>query len=267
VTSLNFNTITHGIGDVGVRMTAIDAAEGAAGNISVFVRSLDALDPSFREHHALDLPIRVPAIAGGWVIVTGAGRRLRDVATSPSTTLCCLQIHSGGARATLYAGTDIRPTSELNSHLAIHNDQVTRRGLTYHAVVHAQPPYLTYLSHIARYADHMTFNRRLLRWQPETIIEFPQGIATLPFQIPASREQSDVTSAAMQVHRAVVWQQHGIVTRADADVRKAGDLIEYAETAARYEYLNLQAGESSSGLSDAQVRDFCECWGIEQPFF
>ena len=31
-------------------------------------------------------------------------------------------------------------TSEFNSHLAVHQDQVASRGLDFHAVVHAQPP-------------------------------------------------------------------------------------------------------------------------------
>jgi rhamnulose-1-phosphate aldolase len=248
-------------------MTEIDAAEGAAGNISVFTRTLDRLDCSVPAIGVIDLPVAVPTLADGWVIVTGAGQRLRDVASTPTTTLCCLHINADGQHATLHAGAEIRPTSELNSHLAIHNDQVARRGCGFHAIVHAQPLRLTYLSHLARYADTRSFNRRLLRWQPETIAEFPEGIATLPFQMPGSPEQTEVTSAAMRTYRAVVWQRHGIVTRADQSVHKAGDLVEYAETAARYEYLNLAAGEPSTGLSDAELRLICERWQIEQSIF
>ncbi|HEX6288740.1 MAG TPA: class II aldolase/adducin family protein [Herpetosiphonaceae bacterium] len=264
---LSYNAIVGDLAEVGTRMTAIDAAEAAAGNISVFVRGLDGLAGAFHERGAIDLPVAASALAGGWVIVTGAGRRLRDVAATPETTICCLRIHDDGLRATCYAATEVYPTSELNSHLAIHDDHVARYDLAYHAVVHAQPVYLTYLSHIARYAETRALNRRLLRWQPETILTFPEGIATLPFQMPGSPEQAEVTAAAMRTYRAVVWQRHGIITRSEISARKAGDLVEYAETAARYEYLNLQAGEPSSGLSDAEMRLMCERWQIEQQIF
>lgn len=255
------------IGAVGVRMTEIDAAEGAAGNVSVFLRDLDQLPEYASERRVIDLPLAAPALGGGWLLVTGAGRRLRDVTTSPATTICWLHVHEPGQQATMFAGADIRPTSELNSHLAVHNDQVARRGLRRHVVLHAQPPYLTFLSHIERYGETTALNRRLLRWQAETIIEFPEGIAMLPFEVPSSPEQAEVTMQAMRQHRAVVWQRHGIVTRTDGSVAKAGDLVEYAEAAARYEYLNLQAGEPSGGLSDDQMRLLCERLGVEQTIF
>ena len=255
------------IGAVGVRMTELDAAEGAAGNISVFLHSLDQLPNYAEKRGMIELPWAAPELMGGWLLVTGAGRRLRDVATSPATTICWLHIQRGGTQAMLFAGADLRPTSELNSHLAVHVDQVKQRNLRRHVVLHAQPPYLTYLSHIERYGETRALNRRLLRWQAETIIEFPEGIAMVPFEVPSSHEQAEATMFAMCEHRAVVWQRHGIVTRADGNITKAGDLVEYAEAAARYEYLNLQAGEPSGGLSDEQMRLICERLGVKQSIF
>lgn len=267
VSDASVTKLVADIGAVGVRMTELDAAEGAAGNISVFLNSLDQLPAYAEKRGVIKLPWTVRDLMGGWLLVTGAGRRLRDVATSPATTICWLNINRGGTEATLFAGADLRPTSELNSHLAIHADQVARRNLRQHVVLHAQPPYLTYLSHIERYGETMVLNRRLLRWQAETIIEFPEGIAMVPFEVPSSYEQALATMLAMQEHRAVVWQRHGIVTRTDGSVTKAGDLVEYAEAAARYEYLNLQAGEPSGGLSDKQMRLICEGLGVKQSIF
>lgn len=267
MSDLSMTSLIDEIGAVGARMTEIDAAEGAAGNVSLFLRDLDQPPAYASQRRVLDLPLAASALAGGWLLVTGAGRRLRDVATSPATTICWLHVHADGRQATMFAGAEIRPTSELNSHLAVHNDQVARRGLSRHVMLHAQPPYLTYLSHIERYGDTTALNRRLLRWQAETIIEFPEGIAMLPFEVPSSPEQAEVTMQAMRKHRAVVWQRHGIVTRTDGRIAKAGDLVEYAEAAARYEYLNLQAGEPSGGLSDDQMRLICERLGVEQSMF
>jgi len=75
------------------------------------------------------------------------------------------------------------------------------------------------------------------------------------------------TMAGLQIFRAVVWSKHGIVTRSDENVRKAGDLVEYAETAAHFEYLNLQLGRPVEGLSDEELHEICRHNGISQKYF
>lgn len=266
MTQRTLDALIAEMGDTGLRMSQIDAAEGAAGNISIFQREIE---PSsiFEARGNVRLPVDVPHLAGGWVAVTAAGRRLRDIGTAPQQTLCLLAIAADGKHANLYAGPGTRPTSELNTHLAVHNNHVARRGLDYHALVHAQPIHLTYLSHIERYQEHRFFNRRMLRWQPETLVEFPEGIGMLPFEVPGTLKQTSVTTPALARYRGVVWASHGIVTRADVGVGKAGDLVEYAEAAARYEYLNLAAGEPSSGIPDATMRQISEQLGITQDYF
>jgi hypothetical protein len=51
------------------------------------------------------------------------------------------------------------------------------RGLGCCALIHAQPPYLVYLSHIPAYREERVLNRLLLRWQPETLAQLPEGLA------------------------------------------------------------------------------------------
>jgi rhamnulose-1-phosphate aldolase len=77
-----------------------------------------------------------------------------------------------------------RLTTEFNSHLAVHLDQVRRTGTNFHAIIHAQPPYLTYLSHIPRYQDEAP-QYPLAHWQPEMIVNLPEGLGYVPFLIPA----------------------------------------------------------------------------------
>lgn len=265
MTNATFDALLQAIGAAGTRIVQLGAAEGAAGNISVFVRQLTP-DARFTPQETLVLPVPTPALAEGWIIVTGRGQRLGEIAATPESVLCLLHIQPGGTHAVLHAGATRGPTTELNSHLAIHDDHIARHGHTIHAVVHAQPLRLTYLSHIARYRDSDTWSRRLLRWQPETIIEFPEGIGLLPFEVPGSTEQMRVTTTALRTYRAVVWQKHGIVSRAES-VAKATDLVEYAEAAAHYEYLNLAAGEPSTGLSDDELRGLCQELGVAQSLF
>jgi rhamnulose-1-phosphate aldolase len=259
-----FESIVAQLGEVGQRMTALNAAEGAAGNMSVWTRALTDMPEMFAKQKLIDLPEPTPALVGGWLVVSGSGRRLRDIAADPAATLCVLHVESD-TTALLYAAPGMRPTSELNSHLLIHNAHVAEHDIAQHAVLHAQPPYLTYLSH-ALPPDANLFSRRFLRWQPETIMTFPHGVGVLPFETPGSHAQAAATAEAMHIYSAVVWARHGVIVR-DEDVRHTADLIEYAEAAAHYEYLNVQAGEPSSGLSDDELRRMCQQLGIKQTMF
>ena len=258
------------IGEAGQRLSQIDASEGAAGNISAF---LDwPLDPRrlFPNSEAIDLPIAVPSLFPGSLLVTGSGRRLREILQDPAANLGFLAVKKGGRTGRLYTSPRRlfdRLTSELDSHLAVHQDQVGATGTYFHAVVHAQPVYLTYLSHIPRYRTAAAMSRRLLRWQPETVVNLPEGIGCIPFRVPGSAELSAATSKALRSHRIAVWSKHGVISRSDRSVKRAVDRIEYAETAARYEYLNLTNGGVGQGLSEAELRKICRAFGITRSVF
>jgi len=258
------------IGEAGQRLSQIDACEGAAGNISVYLGW--PVDPRrvFPNSEAVTLPVAAPALFPGSLLVTGSGRRLREILQDPSANLGFVTVEKGGRTGRLYTSPRRlfdRLTSELDSHLAVHQDQVRASGTNFHAVVHAQPVFLTYLSHISRYRSAAALSRRLLRWQPETIVNLPEGIGCVPFQVPGSEELSAATSKALRSHRIAVWSKHGVIARSDRSVKRAVDRIEYAETAARYEYLNLTNGGAGQGLSETELRKICRAFGIAKTVF
>ena len=258
------------MGEAGHRLAEIDASEGAAGNISVYVGW--PLDPRrrFPVEETLTLPEPLPELAEGLFLVTGSGRRLREIGTDPEANIGAVLIDADGATARLYTSHRrlfARLTSELNSPLAVHRQQITAGGLNFHAMVHAQPVHLTYLTHIPAYQEQGYLNRHLLRWQPELIVNLPEGIGYVPFHVPGSRQLMDATLAALQTHRVVVWGKHGVMVRSHLSVKRACDLIEYAETGARYECLNLANGERAEGLLPEEVQAVCAAFGIEQTVF
>lgn len=262
--------LMEAVGAAGARLSEIDASEGAAGNISVYISW--RVDPRrvFPSQERVTLPLPVPGLAGGALLVTGSGRRLREINRDPGANLAFLQVDEGGQTATLYSSPRRlfeQPTSELNSHLAVHHDQATRTPTAFHALVHAQPVYLTYLSHIPRYQSSDVLSRRLLRWQPETIINLPEGIGFVPFNVPGSAELMGRTVEGLRRQRLIVWAKHGVMARSDASVKRATDRIEYAETGARYECLNLDNGEQAEGLSTEEIRSICRAFGVEQNIF
>jgi rhamnulose-1-phosphate aldolase len=158
-------------------------------------------------------------------------------------------------------------TSEFNSHLAVHYAQILSSGTNFHALVHAQPPHVTYLSHVPRYQNETYLNTHLFRWQPETIMTLPEGIGFVPFCVPSSVELMAHTVESMRQHRIVLWAKHGLMARSDVSVKRAGDRIEYIEAAAKYEYLNLSVGEIGEGLSVDEIRAICKTLNIQQNIF
>jgi len=258
------------MGEAGQRVSEIEASEGAAGNLSIYVGW--SMDPrrTFPSVETIQLPVKVPSLAGGSVIMSGSGRRLREILEDPVLNLGFLTIDPGGETARLYTSPVKRferLSSEYNSHLSIHNDQVERGGLNFHAVVHAQPRYLTYLSHIPAYREEKSLNRLLLRWQPELIVNLPEGIGVVPFQVPGTPELMAATVEGLRDHRIVVWSKHGVVARSDVSIKRAIDRIEYAEAGAHYEYLNLANGNMAEGLSAEEIRSICKTWDIKQNIF
>lgn len=268
--SLELNVLLDQLGQVGKRLTDIGAAEAAAGNISICFRESLDITALFSKIQIIDLPVPAPDLAGTTLIVSGSGRRLRDILEAPTANLACIIIEAGGQTGRMFTSPDCqfqRVTSEFNSHLAVHHDQMRARNIKLHTVLHAQPVYLTFLSHLSEYQDPQYFNRHLLRWQPETILNFPQGIGVLPFILVGSAQLMVETMIAMREHQLVVWSQHGVMARSDDSIFRALDLIEYAETAAHYEFLNLIGGDLSEGLRPDHLRAVSSSWNIRQNIF
>ena len=269
-TSLDLGQLLYELGQVGKRLSDIGAAEAAAGNLSICFRESLDLSLYFPDVQEIHLPVPAPDLAGATLIVSGSGRRLRDILKAPTANLACIVVEPGGGKGSMFTSPDRqfeRVTSEFNSHLAVHHDQMRQKGSKLHTVLHAQPVHLTYLSHIATYQEESYLNRHLLRWQPETLINFPEGIGTLPFLLPGSTQLTIESVLALRDHRMVIWSQHGVIVRADGSIFHALDLIEYAETAAHYEYLNLSTGERSAGLSPEHMREISKTWNIPQNIF
>jgi len=258
------------MGDAGRHLAEIEASEGAAGNISVCLRWPLELRTRFPVNGEIELPQPVPELAGATFLVSGSGRRLREIKDDPTANIAGVIVNDGGRTGQLYTSHHRRferVTSEFNSHLAVHYDQIVATRTNFHAIIHAQPVHLTFLSHIARYEDEHYLNTHLLRWQPETIINLPEGIGFIPFRIPSSPELMAANVDCLRRHRIVIWAKHGVMARSDVSVKRAADRVEYAETAAKYEYLNLAVGEVGEGLSAEEIRSICATFDIKPSIF
>lgn len=258
------------MGQASVRLDSLGACEGSAGNVSVCTAEPLDLRKVFPLVEQVTLPLEAPSLEGMSILASGSGCRLRDIVEKPTENIGVLVVDAGGKTAKLHTAEDrkfTRLTSEFNTHLAVHRVRMHEGGERFHAVFHAQPLYLTMLSHIARYQDEDYLNKHVCRWEPETIVQFPEGIGVLAYQSPGSPEMARVTEESLRTKSLAIWSKHGAMARSYRSTSHAADLIEYAETAGHYEYMNLVIGEQADGISPEQIRDFCNRFGIKQSVY
>jgi rhamnulose-1-phosphate aldolase len=253
------------IGEAGQRLDDMKATEGAAGNISIYLGWPVEVQRHFPQVEQIDLPQPAHALTGKVVLVTGSGRRLRDILTDPASNLAAVVVNPGGLTAHMYTSPRRlfkRITGEFNTHLAAHQDEVARTNANFQALVHAQPPNMVYLSHIEAYRDQTSLNRKLLRWQPETIAMLPMSVGVLPFLVPGSVALMEATVTGLREHNIVLWSKHGVMSRSLISVDHAVDIIEYAEAAARYEYMDLATSSRADGLTLEELSAIAAAFGV-----
>jgi rhamnulose-1-phosphate aldolase len=68
---------------------------------------------------------------------------------------------------------------------------------------------------------------------------------------------------SLRRHRVVLWSKHGVMARSDRSVTRAADRIEYAETAAAYEYMDIVAGGRAEGLTTDEMRSVVRAFAVE----
>jgi len=262
--------ILDSIANAGQRLDHLGACEGGAGNISVLLPDISGVPTDFPNAETVPLPIAVPELAGRSVLVTGSGCRLRELQIGPADRIALMTIEDGGTTAVMRTSANrvfTRVTSEFNTHLAVHRHAVAADSAEFQALVHAQPPYLTYLSHIPAYQSAHKLNRALMRWQPETVVFIRGGFAYVPFEVFGTPELCDATISAANTGASVLlWAKHGILTRSAESVETALDIIEYAEASARTEYMDLCAGGRGEGLSLREIRKVAQTYGINTEF-
>lgn len=249
--------ILAAMGEAGLRLDHLGAVEAGAGNIS-FSTNADVDLSSYLPDATPNTPLpwKVPALAGRTVFVTGSGCRLRDIAAHPHRNVSAFIVDQGGETGTWYTHpnrTFAKPTSEFNSHLGVHNDQIEQRRVDQLSVIHAQSPYLVQLSHDKETRNTAAFNRAIMRWEPETIVQVPAGIEVLDFMVPGSQELMENNVRALRDRIIVLWAKHGIMVRADESPIHAVDKVEYLETGAMYELRNRMDGRGE-GLTDDEIR-------------
>jgi rhamnulose-1-phosphate aldolase len=229
-----------------------------SGNISLEVtEEVDILPGEWNQIPYQHLERPCPDLARMLYLVTGAGTRMREVGADVFNNLCMIRISNDGTGyQSIHAdvfNSHIIPTSELPTHIAIHQ-LLKKRGGIQKAVLHTHPDELIALTLNPEFCSESSLNKMLLGVQPETAIAIPDGIGFVPYIFPGTEQLAEKTAASLQHHPIILWGKHGCLA-VGKDVLEAFDLIDIMNKSAQLCLLCRSAGFIPEGLTDHQVEE------------
>lgn len=237
-------------------------AEANGGNISVNLTHLadgEILDKPATSACA-ELGEQVLALAGNIFYVTGAGTRMRDVAKSPLDFGAIIRVSAGGKRFEIVSEKALKPTSELPSHLSIHNF-LKARGNRKSVVLHTHPTELIALTHCPPFLDWKRLTQMLWSMIPETRVLVPKGIGIVPYVLTGTTAMAKATIKQLEKHDVVLWEKHGALAVGD-DIMHCFDLLDTLTKSAKIYLAARTAGFEPQGLSKEQMDELAEAFGL-----
>ena len=208
-------------------------AERNGGNLVVNITA--DVDDNIRRLPPLAAPVSIgatlEAIAGQYFYCKAMGCRMRDLARKPMDNGVIIRIAPTGDAYEIIACKPLQPTSELPSHLAIHNYLAANRP-EMRASLHTHPTELVALSHVEDLCITKRMNETLWAMIPETRLFCPKGLGFLPYAEPGSQTLADGTLEQLHDHDAVMWEKHGIIA-VGTDMMDAFDTIDILNKAAQ----------------------------------
>lgn len=202
-------------------------AERNGGNITVNVT--DEIDDEIRKMPSLTEPIAIgvtlPNLKGCWFYCKGTNKRMRDLARWPMDNGSLIRITDDCAHYEIVADKPVKPTSELPSHLSVHN-YLIGKGSPYKSSLHTHPIELVAMSHTKPFLEKDVLTNILWSMIPETKAFCPRGLGIVPYMLPSSVELADATIKAIDDdYDVVMWEKHGVFAVGD-DVMEAFDMVD-----------------------------------------
>lgn len=250
----SIKTIFDNVAEVGRSLWEKGWAEKNAGNISVNITDLIKDKESATLFNCFHLDKSYPLLKDQFLLVTSTGSRMRDLFKNPEAFACIIKISENGDGYYMLAenNLDIKPTSELPTHLAIH-EVLIRSGSKKKAIVHTHPDELIALSHITELKNEDALNKIIWSMHSEAIVLLPEGVGFIPYAMPGSEELAELTFNSFKKHKVIMWEKHGCIAIGD-DVFDAFDYIDVISKSAKIFFTCKNAGYTPEGLSGKQLK-------------
>ena len=228
-------------------------AERNGGNISYNIT--DIVDNEIRDLKPLGESVVllhvVKNLSDNYFLVTGTGRRMRYVNSEPMKNMSIIHISGDGSYYDIIAEDYIRPTSELPSHLMIH-DYLLGQGRKNKVVVHTHPIELVAMTHNPAFLEKDVLSKILWSMIPETRAFCPKGLGIVRYQLPGSVVLAEETIKQLDEYDVVMWEKHGAVAIGE-DLIEAFDMIDTLSKSAKIYESACSMGFKPSGMSDEQM--------------
>ena len=231
-------------------------AERNGGNITVNVT--DYVTDEIKNKPAISQPVAIgdtlPNLKGCYFFCKGTQKRMRDLARWPMQNGSIIRILDDCAHYEIVADEPVKPTSELPSHLAVHNYMIGK-GLPYKASLHTHPIELVAMSHNPEYLKKDVLTKLLWSMIPETKAFAPRGLGIVPYMMPSSKELADETIRIIdEDYDVVMWEKHGVFA-VETDIMNAFDQVDVLNKSAIIFMYGKAMGFNPDGMSEEQMRE------------
>lgn len=237
-------------------------AERNGGNISVNIT--EHVDDDIRNMPAITAPIAIgntlPHLKGCYFFCKGNNKRMRDLARRPMENGAVIRITDDCAHYEIVADNPVMPTSELPSHLTMHNHLIGR-GSDYKAALHTHPIDLIAMSHTPKFLEKDVLSNLLWSMIPETKAFCPRGLGIIPYQLPGSQALAEATLRELDDYDVVMWEKHGVFA-VDEDIIKAFDQVDVLNKAAQIYMSARSMGFEPEGMTRSQMAEISEVFHL-----
>ena len=202
----------------------------------------------------------LPSLRGCYFFCKGTGKRMRDLARRPMENGSIIRILDDCASYVIIADHPVQPTSELPSHLAVHNRLIEQQS-PYKATIHTHPIEIVAMSHNREFLGKDVLTRLLWSMIPETKAFCPLGLGIVPYALPGSNALAEATLNELESYDVVLWEKHGVFAKG-IDVLDAFDQIDVLSKSAKI-YLDCRAmGFEPEGMSSAQMQEMTRAFNL-----
>ncbi len=237
-------------------------AERNGGNITINITEL--VDDEIKAMPAIapvtPIGTTLPHLKGCYFFCKGTNKRMRDLARYPMDNGSVIRITDDCAGYEIIADNPVKPTSELPSHLTVHNHLI-ETGSAYRATVHTHPIELIAMSHARKFLEKDVLTNLLWSMIPETKAFCPLGLGIIPYELPGSVKLAEATLKELEDYDVVLWEKHGVFAKG-LDVMDAFDQIDVLSKSAKI-YIDSKAmGFEPEGMSQEQMKEMSVAFNL-----
>lgn len=237
-------------------------AERNGGNITVNIT--EHIDDEIRNLPAISevkqIGAILPHLKGCYFYCKGTNMRMRDLARFPMENGSVIRILDDCASYVIIADAPVRPTSELPSHLSVHN-YLIGKGSPYKASLHTHPIELIALTHGKKFLEKDVATNLLWSMIPETKAFCPRGLGIIPYQLPGSVEMAEATIQELADYDVVMWEKHGVFA-VDCDIMQAFDQVDVLNKSAQIYISAKNMGFEPEGMSQEQMKEMTVAFNL-----